>query len=50
MLLYLLIITIRHNGDDTMMSQMTRIPHDCMKQNEDHKRTLRKENNDGTKT
>ena len=37
-LLYFLIITIRHYRDDTKRSEITRLPHGYMKQDEDNTR------------
>ena len=48
-LLYFLIITIRHYRDDTKRSEITRLPHGYMKQNEDNARNCTQENNRGTK-
>ena len=48
-LLYFLIITIRHYRDDTKRSEITRLPHGYMKQNEDNTRNCKQGNNEGTK-
>ena len=46
---YFLIVTIRHYRDDTKRSEITRLPHGYMKQDEDNTRNCTQRNNGGTK-